>query len=73
LAADETTKHIKVYLVSPDEDGALEEDSGLPKKPRAIVEVELDGAYLLTEAEMPDSKKIKLFEHFIEDVKEVLV
>ena len=69
---DEVTKHIKVYLVTPDEDGDLKEDSGLPKKPRAIVEVELDGAYLLTEAEMPGSEKIKLFEHFIEDFKGIL-
>ena len=69
---DEVTKHIKVYLVTPDEDGDLKEDSGFPKKPRAIVEVELDGAYLLTEAEMPGSEKIKLFEHFIEDFKGIL-
>ena len=72
LLADEVTKHVKVYLVSPDEDGTLEEDSGLPKKARAIVEAELDGTYLLTEAEMPDSEKIKLFDHFIEDLREVL-
>ena len=72
LAADETTKHIKVYLVSPDEDGTLKQDDLAPKKGRAIVEVELDGAYLLTEAEVPNSKRIKLFEHFIEDFKTTL-
>ena len=72
LAADETTKHIKVYLVSPDEDGTLKQDDLAPKKGRAIVEVELDGAYLLTEAEVPNSKRIKLFEHFIEDLRKAL-
>lgn len=72
LLADEVTKHIKVYLISPDEDGTLKRTSRRPTKARAIVEVELDGTYLLTEAEMPDSENIKLFEHFIEDFKATL-
>lgn len=72
LLADEVTKHIKVYLFSLDEDGDLKDESGVPKKPRAIVEVDLDGTYLLTEAEMPDSDKIKLLGYFIEDLKEAL-
>ena len=72
LSADEVTKHIKVYLISPDEDGTLKKTSTPPKKARAIVEVDLDGVYLLTEAEMPDSENIKLFEQFIEDFKATL-
>ena len=57
LLDDEVTKHIKVYLVSPDRDNTLEEGSRSYRKSRAIVEAELDGAYLLTEAEVPDSEK----------------
>ena len=72
LLADEVTKHIKVYLISPDEDGILKKSNAPPKKARAIVEVDLDGTYLLTEAEMPDSEKVKLFEHFIEDFRATL-
>ena len=72
LLADEATKHIKIYLISPDEDGTLKQSRRRPKKSRAIVELDLDGTYLLTEAEMPDSEKIKLFEHFIEDFQATL-
>lgn len=72
LLDDAVTKHIKVYLVSPDRDNTLEEGSRSYRKSRAIVEAELDGAYLLTEAEMPDSEKIKLFEYFIEDFQATL-
>ena len=69
LLADEVTKHIKVYLISPDEDGTLKKSNAPPKKARAIVEIDLDGTYLLTTREAPDSEKIRLFEYFIEDFK----
>ena len=72
LAADEATKHIKVYLITPDEDGALKESDAPPKKARAIVEVDLDGAYVLTEAEIADSEKVKPFANFIDDLKRIL-
>ena len=32
LVADEATKHIKVYLITPDEDGALNEIDGPPRR-----------------------------------------
>ena len=72
LAADEATKHIKVYLVTPDEDGALKKSDAPPKKARAIVEVDLDGAYVLTETEIADSEKVKPFANFINDLKRIL-
>ena len=68
LLADETTEHIKVYFVTPDEDGAFKA-ADVPKKGRAIVETELDGTYVLTDADFAQSGKVKLFEHFIEDLK----
>ena len=71
LLADEFTKHIKVYFITPDEDGTL--TSKFPaKKGRAIVEVDLDGSYVLTEADIEESDKVKLFEHFIEDFKQLI-
>ena len=65
LLADEATKHIKVYLISPDEDGTLTRDSNPPKKAKAIIETELDGSYILTEADLDESEKVKPFGNFI--------
>lgn len=71
LLAQEDTKHIKVYFITPDEDGTLT-DTYLPKKERAIVEIDLDGTYVMTEANLDESTKVKLFEHFIEDLKKLI-
>lgn len=71
LFQDEATKHIKVYFITPDEDGTLTYKNP-PKKGRAIVEVDLDGSYVLTEEEIEESNKVKLFEHFIDDLKKLL-
>ena len=67
----ETTEHIKVYFITPDEDGTLT-STYLPKKGRAIVEIDLDGTYVLTGANLEESDKVKLFEHFIEDFKKLI-
>lgn len=71
LLGQEDTEHIKVYFITPDEDGTLT-STYLPKKGRAIVEIDLDGTYVLTEADLEESGKVKLFEHFIEDFKQVI-
>jgi type II restriction enzyme len=71
LFQDETTKHIKVYFITPDEDGTLTKRKPT-KKGRAIVEVDLDGSYVLTEEEIEESNKVKLFEYFIDDLKRLL-
>jgi type II restriction enzyme len=71
LIQDEATKHIKVYFITPDEDGTLTHKKPA-KKGRAIVEVDLDGSYILTEEKIKESNKVKLFEHFIEDLKRLL-
>ena len=42
------------------------------KKSRIIAEIELDGTYVLTAEELEESDKVKLFEHFIEDFKQVI-
>lgn len=71
LLQDEFTKHIKVYFITPDEDGTLTNKFPV-KKGRAIVEVDLDGSYVLTEEKIEESSKVKLFDHFIEDLKKLL-
>ena len=65
------TKHIKVYLITPDTDNTLTEIEPF-KKGRAIVEIDLDGAYVLTKENLEESSKVKLFEHFIRDLKQVI-
>lgn len=71
LLKDEATKHIKVYFITPDEDGTLKYKNP-SKKGRAILEVDLDGSYILTKDDIEESSKVKLFEHFIGDLKELL-
>jgi type II restriction enzyme len=68
LSSDEATKHIKVYFVTPDEDGTLTIKKPA-KKGRAIVEVDLDGSYVMSETEVEESNKVKMFDKFIEDLK----
>jgi len=72
LTQDEATRHIKFYFITPDEDGTLTRRRPT-KKGRAIVEVDLDGSYVLTEGEIEESNKVKLFEHFIDDLKKLSV
>ena len=71
LLESENTKHIKVYLITPDakEDLARMDPA---KESRVIAEIELDGTYVLTAEELEESDKVKLFEHFIEDFKQVI-
>ncbi|MEJ5350295.1 MAG: BsaWI family type II restriction enzyme [Melioribacteraceae bacterium] len=71
LCQDDLTKHIKVYFITPDEDGTLTQMQPA-KKGRAIVEVDLDGSYVLTEEVIDESNKVKLFEHFINDLRKIL-
>jgi type II restriction enzyme len=71
LLEDEATKHIKVYFITPDEDGTLKNKKPA-KKGRAILEMDLDGSYILTNEELEESSKVKLFEHFIKDLKGLL-
>ncbi len=71
LATDEATKHIRVYFVTPDEDGTLTHKKPV-KKGRAIVEVDLDGSYVLTQEKVEQSEKVKLFECLLEDLKRLV-
>ncbi|MCY3722031.1 MAG: BsaWI family type II restriction enzyme [Candidatus Poribacteria bacterium] len=72
LQADKDTTTIKYYLVTADIDGTLKA-SDLPRQiGRSIIEVDLDGTYVLTAEALEESDKVKLFEHFIDDFKQLL-
>ena len=71
LQQDENKAAIKFYLITTDIDDTLK-IVDVPKKERAILEAELDGIYVLTTSELEQSDKVKLFEHFIEDFKQVI-
>ena len=71
LQMDENRASIKFYLITADIDETLK-IVDLPKKERVIAEAELDGTYVLTAKALEESDKVKLFEHFIEDLKQVI-
>jgi type II restriction enzyme len=71
LQSQPLTKHIKVYFVTPDEDKTLTVRTPA-KKGRAIVEVDTDGCYVLSEEKVEESDKVKMFGRFIEDLKKLI-
>ena len=71
LRTEENTASIKFYLVTTSIDETAEV-IGLPPNARAIAETDLDGTYVLTTEALEESDKVKLFEHFIEDLKQVI-
>lgn len=71
LLQDETTKHIRVYFITPDEDKTLTIKRPA-KKGRAIVEVDTDGSYVMSEEEIEESNKVKKFDKFLEDLRKLI-
>lgn len=70
LLQSDITKNIKVFFVTPDEDGTLS-NINPPKKGRAIVEIDTDGAYVMTETEIEESDKVKMFGNLITDLLKI--
>ncbi len=71
LSQDEATKHIKVFFITPDEDNTLK--SKWPaKKGRAIVEVDTDGTYVMSEEDLEESNKVKNFNKFFMDMSNLI-
>jgi type II restriction enzyme len=68
LSKDDVTKHIKVFFVTPDEDQTLAVKKPT-KKGRAIVEVDTDGSYVMSQTKVEESGKVKMFDKFIDDLK----
>lgn len=71
LSQDKITKDIKVFFVTPDEDKTLSIKKPA-KKGRAIVEVDTDGAYIMSEEDIEESDKVKKFDKFISDLKKLI-
>lgn len=65
------TNHIKVFFVTPDEDGNFSKKEE-NNKSRVIVETDIDGAYIMTEQKVKESDKVKTFDKFIGDLKKLL-
>ena len=68
LSEAEATKHVKVFFVTPDEDGTLSTRTPV-KKGRAIVEVDTDGSYVMNETQVEESQRVKMFDKFIDDLR----
>lgn len=71
LSQDKVTKHIKVFFVTPDEDKTLSTRNPA-KKGRAIVEVDTDGSYVVSEEDIEESEKVKKFDRFLIDLKNLI-
>jgi type II restriction enzyme len=71
LSQDKITKHIKVFFITPDEDKTLSIKKPA-KKGRAIVEVDTDGSYVMSEEEIEESNKVKNFDKFLIDLKNLI-
>ncbi len=67
LKSQPTTKVIKVIFISPDEDNTLAQRKPA-KKGRAIVEVDTDGTYVMSQTTIEESDKVKMFDKLIEDL-----
>ncbi|MGB9847602.1 MAG: BsaWI family type II restriction enzyme [Minisyncoccia bacterium] len=71
LSQDKITRHIKVFFITPDEDKTLSVRRPA-KKGRAIVEVDTDGSYVMSEEEIEESDKVKKFDKFLIDLKNLI-
>jgi len=71
LSKDEVTKHVRVFFITPDEDGTLTVRTPA-KKGRAIVELDTDGSYVMSEVQVEEDDKVKMFDHFINDLRELV-
>jgi len=71
LSRDKATEHIRVYFITPDEDRTLTIKTPT-KKGRAIVEVDTDGSYVMSETRVEESEKVKMFDKFIEDLRRLV-
>lgn len=68
LSQDPVTRNIKVIFITLDEDKTLSFKQP-PKKGRAIAEVDIDLSYVMNDAEIQESNKVKKFDKFIDDLK----
>ncbi|WQZ57767.1 endonuclease [Helicobacter pylori] len=70
LLQSPVTSHIKVFMITPDNDNEIS-FKDKPKKARIVMEHELDGLYL-AKSHFDQSSKIKGIENLLEDLKRLL-
>ena len=69
---NKNTKHIKVFMITPDNDDEVSViKNNKPKKLRVVMEFELDGIYLAKE-KFIKSKKVKNIYQLLDDIKKLL-
>lgn len=73
LLENQTTSHIKVFMITPDKDNEMNIVMGArgPKKTRVILEYELDGIYMARE-DFEKTSKVREIEELFGDIKEVV-
>lgn len=73
LLENQTTKHIKVFMVTPDKDDEVNVVVGArgPKKTRVILEYELDSMYMARE-DFEKTDKVKDIDDLFEDIKNLV-
>ena len=71
LSKDKATEHIRVYFITLDEDEDLIIKTPA-KKGRAIVEVDTDGSYVMSETQVEESPRVKMFDKFIDDLRRLV-
>ncbi len=69
----ETTKHIKVFMVTPDKDNEIDKIEGKrgPKKTRVILEYELDSIYMARD-DFEETDKVKELDDLFEDINNLI-
>ena len=72
LQEKQTNPPIKFYLITTDIGKTLK-ITNPPNPERVIAEAEFDGTYVLTAEDIEETDKIKLFEHFIDDLKHAIL
>jgi len=70
LLDDSLTRHISVFFITTDEDRTLSLKKPA-KKGRAIVEIDTDGAYVMSESHVEESVRVKMFDRFIPDLRKL--
>jgi len=70
LSQNQITKHIKVFMITPDKDDEISYSNNL-RKSRIVMEYELDGIYLAKD-DFDSSRKIKSINSLINDLKELI-
>ncbi len=73
LNENKTTKHIKVFMITPDKDDEINVIEGKrgPKKTRVILEYELDSIYMARE-DFEKTDKVKEIDDLFQDIKQLV-